>query len=82
MIPDIVLQTFDIYFIVRDSKVYTINNFNYRILKEIFVSDIIPKHEINLPWALNILKVSVQIFLKPAKTFQKPSIAKNLHENG
>ena len=42
----------------------------YRLLNEMFLSDNIPKHEINVPWEHNIPKVSVQNLLKP-KTFGK-----------
>ena len=43
-------------------KGYIISHLVDRILSEMFLSDNVPKHEINLSRAQNILKVSAQLF--------------------
>ena len=48
MLLDIALQTFYIKFIVRGGEVYITGYLTDKILNEMFMSDNIPKHEINL----------------------------------
>ena len=65
MLSHIILQTFGIYFFVQGGKANIISRLAVGItLIEMFLSDNIPKLEINLSRALNVLNVSAQIFLK------------------